>query len=168
MTIDQKAIEIANKVVELKLVVTKQIPIKKNCSLVCELVEKDIDLVKILHLLNLDNEKIINTSLLKSVEPTMVVINLENKEVLAENKDGFKTSLTSKRIQKFINLSLELEHYDYVVTDYDGKKFIIDTCTKLGIIDYYPKSDKILRRKDNVWFEHGLKWIKDNIMYIAL
>lgn len=39
-------------------------------------------------------------------------------------------------------------------------KFEIKTTTKYGIVDYYPKADKILIRYSNTWKTKGLNWIK--------
>lgn len=35
---------------------------------------------------------------------------------------------------------------------------------KFGIIDYYPKANKILIRKGNKWIKPGLKWLIKNIL----
>lgn len=58
-----------------------------------------------------------------------------------------------------------LEYNDCIVTPFDGAKFTINTQTdKFGIIDFYPKANRVLVRKNNDWFSHGLKWIKSNII----
>jgi len=33
-----------------------------------------------------------------------------------------------------------------------------------GIIDFFPKANSVLIRKDNNWKKPGLKWIKKNIL----
>jgi hypothetical protein len=44
----------------------------------------------------------------------------------------------------------------------DLGKYIINT-DKFGIIDYFPKANKILIRKQNKWITKGLNWIINNI-----
>lgn len=39
-------------------------------------------------------------------------------------------------------------------------KYEIRTTTKYGVVDYYPKANKILIRYSNTWKTHGLNWIK--------
>lgn len=36
--------------------------------------------------------------------------------------------------------------------------------TNYGIIDYYPKSNKILIGKKNKWIEGGLYWIRNTLL----
>ena len=43
-------------------------------------------------------------------------------------------------------------------------KFEIRTSTEHGIIDYFPKANKLLIRKSNNWKEKGINWIKENIL----
>lgn len=38
------------------------------------------------------------------------------------------------------------------------------TIEPYGTIDYYPKANKLLIRKDNKWIKPGLKWIVTNII----
>lgn len=44
----------------------------------------------------------------------------------------------------------------------DLGKYIINT-DKFGIIDYFPKANKILIRRQNKWITRGLNWIRNNI-----
>lgn len=37
-------------------------------------------------------------------------------------------------------------------------KFILEP-TEFGTIDYYPKANKVLIRKNNQWYNQGLSWI---------
>jgi hypothetical protein len=32
-----------------------------------------------------------------------------------------------------------------------------------GVVDYFPKANKVLIRKENSWKPHGLKWMLDNL-----
>lgn len=53
----------------------------------------------------------------------------------------------------------ELLKRGYNVTELtDQGKFVIEP-TMFGIIDYFPKADKILIRKTNSWYNQGFSWI---------
>ena len=75
-------------------------------------------------------------------------------------------SLREARLERFeegeyIQL---LKDSNCLVIPFDGRKVIIDTQTdKYGILDYFPKANKVLIRKDNVWKAHGLKWMFENL-----
>jgi hypothetical protein len=59
----------------------------------------------------------------------------------------------------------KLEAKDCIIIPFNGSKVTIDTQTELfGIIDYFPKANKILIRKKNKWCEQGLKWINQNLI----
>jgi hypothetical protein len=47
--------------------------------------------------------------------------------------------------------------------DASGTKFTINT-EKFGIIDYFPKANKVLIRKQNSWKTGGLSWLRTNIL----
>lgn len=72
-----------------------------------------------------------------------------------------KKSLREKRLEKFEGkYQIELERKGYIVVPFNGQKVTIDTQTKkYGIIDYFPKSNRLLIRKDNKWKDAGLRWI---------
>ncbi len=58
-----------------------------------------------------------------------------------------------------------LEYNDCIVHPFVGSKFTIFTQTdKYGIIDFYPKANRLLIRKQNKWHSHALKWIKQNLI----
>ena len=38
------------------------------------------------------------------------------------------------------------------------------TTNSHGIIDFYPKANKVLIRKDNKWIKPGLKWLINNMI----
>lgn len=42
-------------------------------------------------------------------------------------------------------------------------KFEIKT-TNYGVVDYYPKADKVLIRRENKWNTKGLNWLKKHII----
>jgi predicted MPP superfamily phosphohydrolase len=73
----------------------------------------------------------------------------------------YNKSLREKRLERFEDYLLPLERQGYEIVE-NNHKYTIDTDTqeiKYGIIDYFPKANKILIRKDNNWIKPGLKWI---------
>jgi hypothetical protein len=50
-----------------------------------------------------------------------------------------------------------------ITTDALGTKYTINT-ESYGILDYFPKANKILIRKKNQWIQPGLKWIRANLL----
>lgn len=70
--------------------------------------------------------------------------------------------LREQRSEKFINGWLQPLQIMYeVVTDNNGKYTI--TTQDYGIIDYFPKANKILIREENRWIKPGLRWIINNL-----
>lgn len=70
------------------------------------------------------------------------------------------------RVEKFAKWHDELLASSDVisVTEFPNQgKFEIRTSTEHGIIDYFPKANKLLIRKNNDWKEKGLNWLKENI-----
>ena len=53
------------------------------------------------------------------------------------------------------------EKYKIEIHDNDGFSIYTD---RFGIVDYYPKSNKLLLRKDNKWINLGIEWIKENLL----
>lgn len=74
-------------------------------------------------------------------------------------------SMRQARVERFDSKYLEiLEKHGAIVTPFDGIKVSIDTQTdQYGIVDYFPKSNKLRIRKGNSWEPRGLKWIRTNI-----
>jgi len=66
-------------------------------------------------------------------------------------------SLREKRSEKFVEGWLEPLKLRYDVVE-NNHKFTIVT-QKYGTIDYFPKANSVLIRKDNQWIKPGLKWI---------
>jgi hypothetical protein len=71
-------------------------------------------------------------------------------------------SLRESRSEKFIEeyllilknkFTIETKDYSYSITTLD-----------FGIIDYFPKSNKLLIRNKNKWIKPGLKWIISNLL----
>jgi hypothetical protein len=67
--------------------------------------------------------------------------------------------LREERFERFENYKDKLLQAGYNLTEYESQgKFMIEP-TEFGIIDYYPKSNKVLIRKTNTWLPAGLRWI---------
>ena len=75
-------------------------------------------------------------------------------------------SMREARLERFEDGYTEkLEINNCIVIPFNGSKIVIDTQTeKFGIVDYYPKANKILIRKDNKWITHGLRWINESLL----
>lgn len=76
-------------------------------------------------------------------------------------------SLREKRLEKFQDFMPKLERLGYDVVQETVGKYTIDTDSneiKFGTVDYFPKANKVLIRKDNDWIKPGLKWINDNLL----
>jgi len=75
-------------------------------------------------------------------------------------------SLREARLERFEenNYVQLLKESNCIVIPFDGRKIIIDTQTEeYGILDYFPKANKILIRKTNTWKAQGLKWMFNNL-----
>lgn len=75
-------------------------------------------------------------------------------------------SIREARLERFEDGYTEkLEFNNCIVIPFNGSKVVIDTQTeKYGIIDYYPKANKVLIRKENKWITQGLRWINDTLL----
>jgi len=75
-------------------------------------------------------------------------------------------SLREHRLEKFQDYIISLQQKGYDIVE-DNFKYTIDTDTQhvqFGIIDYFPKANKLLIRKDNKWIKPGLTWIRNNLL----
>lgn len=75
-------------------------------------------------------------------------------------------SLREARLERFEegDYIVKLKEADCIVIPFNGQKVVIDTQTdKYGIIDYFPKANKVLVRKENDWKSQGLKWMFNNL-----
>lgn len=70
-------------------------------------------------------------------------------------------ALRASRSERFIEDWLPLFQARYSIKEVDYKYVI--TTEKFGLLDYYPKANKILVRKDNKWEKPGLKWMINNL-----
>lgn len=80
-----------------------------------------------------------------------------------------KQSLREERHERFAEEYLpKLQEKGYPIRFFENQgKYAIDTkaCNKsFGIVDYYPKANNLLIRKDNKWFKPGLKWMIENLL----
>lgn len=76
----------------------------------------------------------------------------------------YNKALREKRLERFENYKEELLTLGHKIREFEGQgKFMIEN-TKFGIIDYYPKANKVLIRKDNKWIYGGLRWIIKNLI----
>lgn len=75
-------------------------------------------------------------------------------------------SMREARLERFeCGYTARLEANNCIVIPFNGSKVVIDTQTsKYGILDYFPKANKILIRKDNKWITKGLRWINDTLL----
>jgi hypothetical protein len=63
------------------------------------------------------------------------------------------------------NYQEKLEAKDCIIIPFDGGKVTIDTQTdELGVIDYFPKANRILIRQKSQWITQGLRWIHQNLL----
>ena len=91
------------------------------------------------------------------------------KQAQEEDNDFKSFSLHTKalreaRLERFDDYILQLEQKGCIIIPFNGSKVVIDTQTKHGVIDYFPKANKLLIRKDNKWIQPGLKWIITNLI----
>lgn len=80
-----------------------------------------------------------------------------------------RLAIRQVRVEKFAKWHEDLLNSSNVisVTEFSAQgKFEIKTNTEHGIIDYFPKANKILIRKENDWKEKGLHWLIKNILEV--
>jgi len=72
-------------------------------------------------------------------------------------------SLREKRCEKFVDGWLEPLQEVYPIEQRKNGSWTIDTF-KYGKIDYFPKANKALIRKEQTWKKPGLNWIINNLL----
>lgn len=91
------------------------------------------------------------------------------KEAESEDNDlkaiGLYTKvLREERSERFEQYIDKLNNLGYHVTEWEDQgKFTIEP-TEYGIVDYYPKANKVLIRSKNKWIKPGLQWIVKNLL----
>ena len=71
-------------------------------------------------------------------------------------------ALRESRSERFIEDWLPVLSKRYSIEQRTNGSYSINT-QKYGIIDYFPKANKLLVRKDNKWIKPALKWIINNL-----
>ena len=99
----------------------------------------------------------------------------EWRELSQKEENDFKAmgllnkSIREGRQERFIDDTLPkllLRGYD-VAKDDEHFRYTIDTDTfenKVGLVDYYPKANNLLIRKQNKWIKPGHTWIVNNLL----
>ena len=98
----------------------------------------------------------------------------EKLKKLAQQEDNdlkymgiMKKAIREERNEEFYaNWLSELYNSDKVISIKElpiQGKIEINT-DDFGIVDFFPKANKVLRRKENKWVHPGLKWLKDNLI----
>jgi len=75
----------------------------------------------------------------------------------------FTKAIREKRSENFEEYWLEKLQCDYKCEEVSEGKFTIYD-TKFGTLDFFPKANKVLIRKQNKWNKPGLKWMVNNIL----
>ena len=96
----------------------------------------------------------------------------ELKQQMAEEDNDIKAFgigskvIREQRSERFEDkwLSILISLYD-VLYDNNGKYTI--KSDSHGVLDYFPKANKLLIRNKNKWVKPGLKWITKNLISVA-
>lgn len=75
---------------------------------------------------------------------------------------GKNKGLRNKRLRDFETFVLEGLKLYMRVDKRDNCSYTLHT-RDYGVIDFYPKSDKLLFREDNRWISDGCVWICNNL-----
>lgn len=65
--------------------------------------------------------------------------------------------------ERFETLWLDTFEERYNMVLRENGSYTIDE-SKYGTVDYWPKKDKVLVRKNNRWINNGLKWLVYNLL----
>ena len=74
--------------------------------------------------------------------------------------------MREQRLERFEPWIKELQESTEVISleEFSAQgKFTINT-DSFGIVDYFPKANKVLIRKNNKWIKPGFKWIRENLI----
>ena len=72
-------------------------------------------------------------------------------------------ALRESRSERFIEDWLPVLSLRYSIERRPNGSYSINTQDH-GVIDYFPKANKLLIRKDNKWIKPGLKWIVNELI----
>lgn len=73
-----------------------------------------------------------------------------------------QNSIRQMRDNKFKTELLPLLGSKYDVYEGNNSSFIIDS--DKGVIEYFPKSKRLLIRAENKWVTNGDEWLKSNLL----
>jgi len=100
-------------------------------------------------------------------------MNSEELKQEAHNKENdmaflgaMKKAIRQERAEKFEPWLEELKTSKKIISIISNEeqgKHTINT-EKFGIVDYFPKANKLLIRKENSWKTQGLRWIKARLL----
>jgi len=100
---------------------------------------------------------------------------MKNSEILKQQADEEENDLKAlgvytkvlreERYERFENYKEKLLQKGYNLTEYEANGKITIENTPFGIVDYFPKANKILIRRSNDWKTMGLKWIITNLLF---
>ena len=79
-------------------------------------------------------------------------------------RQAFAKKEREKKQQDFEKTLLKELKEKYKVISYPEQCKYSIWNTIHGIVDYYPRADRILIRKDNHWISDGLAWINQNLL----
>ena len=74
--------------------------------------------------------------------------------------------MKEKRLERIKHWVNELQESTEVISleEFSAQeKFTINT-DSFGIVDYFPKANKLLIRRQNKWIKPGFKWIRENLI----
>ena len=74
--------------------------------------------------------------------------------------------MREQRLERFEPWIKELQESTEVISleEFSAQgKFTINT-DSFGIMDYFPKANKLLIRRQNKWIKPGFKWIRENLI----
>jgi len=110
-------------------------------------------------------DKELNT---KTRESDIIYERLQNEENDIKALKHFGDLLRAQRMENFEETWLRIFEYKYPI-EWDSKcgKYIIDT-DEFGVLDYFPKCNKLLIRKENKWVKPALRWLIKNLLQKTL
>jgi hypothetical protein len=73
-------------------------------------------------------------------------------------------ALREERMERFKEKYLPLLEKKAMIAINEGQGRVTINNGKFGVIDYYPKANKILIRKQNKWIKPGLQWLVKNLI----
>lgn len=78
----------------------------------------------------------------------------------------YKKAKRAERMEKFIEIAQPILEKNFSIDINERAGRVSIETVQYGVIDYYPKSDRLLIRKDNDWKTFGCSWISKNLINI--